>query len=67
MLPATIVHVECSILIFKYKLIYRLRTIDNVIDQRFAKQICIRSFRFVRYSHTNSADFALMDIVCTKE
>src|SRR5690606_8905122 len=60
MAPATIIHVVRSIFVFKYKLVYGLRPIYNLIDQWFPDNIFKRTFRFVCHSHTYSAYLPLM-------
>src|SRR5690606_4381285 len=55
MSPTTIKHIVLPIFIPKYKLIYGLCTMDNIIDQWFADQILVGTFGLVCYCHTDSA------------
>ena len=55
MAPATIIHIILAIIILEHKLVDRLGTIHNFINQRFSQCILKRSCGIVGYSNTYSA------------
>src|ERR1044072_648526 len=55
MAPAPIDHVVLAVFVMKHKLVYRLCTVMEFIDERFAQVIFVRAAGFIRYSNADTA------------
>ena len=67
MAPTAIEHIILTVIIAEYKLVYRLCPVYNLIDKGLSQSINIGSLGLIRYSHTNTANFAFVHIVSAKE
>ena len=68
MLPSSVIHVVLSVIVTEYKLVYRLGSIDDLVNQRFAECILEWTFRFVGNSHTDTAIlFIALDVVASEK
>ena len=59
---------EVPVIVTEYKLVYRLGSIDDLVNQRFAECILEWTFRFVGNSHTDTAIlFIALDVVASEK
>ncbi len=67
MLPAAIIHVILTVIVAENHLVDRLSAIVDIADQRMAECILERAIRTIGNRHTDTAQFAGMDIISAKE
>ena len=64
MMPASIIHIITTIVIFKNELIDRLGTVHNLIDQRFPQNVFKWACRVISHSDTDSSILLIiLDII----
>ena len=67
MAPTAVIHIICAIVVAEHKLVDRLCTVYDVANERFAESILVWAFGTVGNGDADTAYFAFMHIVGTKE
>ena len=67
MTPASVEHIELPVVIAEDELVDGLRSVDNLIDEGLAEGILVGAFWLVADGNANTAYFALVDIIASKE
>ena len=65
--PSAVVHVVLSVVVAEDELVYGLRAVYYLVDERLAECVFVRTFWLVRGCHADASHLAFMYVVGCKE